>query len=361
MIIYWAEILLGYLRRIRVNNYIRAKITLLKILLPLAFCLSAAFSSFSQSSHVIYLKSDGSKTTNADSADSYIMYERAANDSLWLLQQFGMNHMIMTSGYYADEAMSIPHGKFTYYQYFNGGKRVKYDFERHRYDTISIDAVNYISKTGYFVNGKRNGRWQLYDEYGTLHEVCFYQDDRLSGFDRYYTDDGKHILEEGFLKDGLRDGVWNFFSPKGTLLGTIRYYKGQRQGLRSKLNSKTLSVKNGMPDYDLTAYLAGALRNRKLTSFRDCSLTYSFHLNKEGKLTQPETMQSGCNIELDVAIGEILMDAPVWNAAIKDRQTVEATAVIFLKVRFDADKKPHVSFYHTSDADDNIILLSTEY
>lgn len=332
----------------------------MKSLLFITLCLLTVFSSFSQSAHVIYLKPDGSKTKNADSANSYIMYEPIANDSLWYMRQYGMDNMIMTSGYYADEAMTIPHGKFTYYQYFNGGKLVKYDFEKRKYDTTSFGAANYVNKTGYFINGKRNGRWLVYNEYGTLSEVCFYRDDKLSGADRYYADDGKQTLEEGFMKDNLRNGDWSFYSPKGALMGTIRYYKGQRQGLKSRLNSKTLSVKNGMPDYDLTAYLAGALRNRKLTYFRDCSLTYSLHLNKDGTLSQPETIRSGCNIELDVAIGEILMSAPAWDAAKKDRQVVEATAVIFLKIRFDADKKPHVSFF-TGNPDDNIILLSTEY
>ncbi|ASU34474.1 hypothetical protein MuYL_2587 [Mucilaginibacter xinganensis] len=288
------------------------------------------------------------------------MYEPTANDSLWFMQQFSMDHIIMTSGYYADKAMTIPHGKFTYYRYSNGFKHVKYDFEKRKYDTTTFDAGNYVSKTGYFVNGKRTGKWLVYNGYGKLDEVCFYRDDELSGPARYYSDDGKQILEEGFLKGNLRDGDWNYYSPKGALIGTIRYYKGDRQGIKSRLNSKTLSVRNGMPDYDLPAYLAGALRGRKLTYFRDCSPIYLIRLNKDGKLTRPETLRSGCNIELDVAIGEILMNAPAWDAATRDRQAVEATAVIFLKVYFDADKKPHVSF-HTNSPDDNIILLSKEF
>jgi len=331
----------------------------LKLLFTLAFCMLAVCFSFSQS-HVIYIKPDGSKTANADSANSYIMYEPAVNDSLWFMRQYGMDNIIMTSGYYADAAMTIPHGKFTYYQYFNGGKRVKFDFERHRYDTTNVESTNYISKTGYFVNGKRNGRWQIYDQYGVLREVCFYRDDKLSGIDRYYADDGKRVLEEGFMKDDYRDGDWSYYSPKGALLGIINYYKGERQGIKSKLNSKVLSVKRGMPDYDLCAYLTGGLRTRKLPASRNCSITYAFHLNKDGTLTAPESIQSGCNIELDVAIGEIMMNAPAWDPAKKDKQIVEATAVIFLQIRFDADKQPHVSF-HRGDQDENIYVLSPQY
>lgn len=332
----------------------------MKPLLSLALCVSTVFSSFSQSKHVIYLKPDGSKTTNADSANSYIMYEPVANDSLWFMQQFSMDHIIMTSGYYADDAMSVPHGKFTYYQYYNGGGRISYDFERRKYDTTIFKASNYVSKTGYYVNGKRNGKWQIYNENGTLYEICFYRDDVISGPDRYYADDGKQVLEEGFMKDNRKDGDWKYYSPKGTLLGTMNFYKGQRQGIRSKLNSKALSVKNGMPDYDLTSYVAGALRNRKFKSYRDCSLTYALHINKDGTLSHPESVRSGCSIELDVAVGEILMNAPAWDAPIKDKQSVEATAVIFLRVRFDSDKNPHVTFF-TSSPDDNIVLLSTAY
>ena len=332
-----------------------------KILLSIILLIVVSTRAFPQRAHTIYITGDGVKTTDPNLADSYLMFQEMPNDSVWFVRQFAMDNMIMTSGYYADEAMTIPHGKFIYYHYLNGGKHVKYDFERRKYDTIGVDAANYVDRTGYYINGKRNGKWQIYSAYGTLSEVCFYRDDKLSGFDRYYADDGKQVLEEGVMKDGLRDGDWSYYSPKGALLGTMRYYKGQRQGLSSKLNSKTLSVKRGMPDYDLAAYLAGALRNRKLTSFRDCQLTYSFHLNNVGKLTEPETLRSGCNIELDVAIGEIMMNAPAWDPAIKAKQTVEATAVIFLKVRFDSDKKPHVSFYTGSNQDDNIILLSAEY
>ncbi|MGN6397105.1 MAG: toxin-antitoxin system YwqK family antitoxin [Mucilaginibacter sp.] len=331
----------------------------MKLLSTFTLCVLAATCSFSQSAHTIYLKPDGSKTTHSDSANSYIMYGKE-NDSLWFMRQYGMDNMIMTSGYYADEAMLIPHGKFTYYQYHGDLASINYDFEKRRYDTVKYNASNYIAKIGYYVNGKRQGKWQVYNEYGKLYEIFFYQNDKVSGPARFYADDGKQILEEGNLKDDMKDGNWNFYSPKGALMGVIRYYKGQRQGIRSHLNSKELSVKNGMPDYDLAAYLTGALKSRKLSTSRHCYITYSFHLNKNGTLTQPEIYRSGCDIELCVAIGEIMLNAPAWDAAIKNKQPVDATAVMFLQILFDADKKPHVTF-NTSNQDDNIYVLSPDY
>ena len=331
----------------------------MKLLTALAICLSTVSSLFSQS-HVIYIKPDGSKTANSDSANSYIIYQRDTVDSVWFMQQYDMGHIIMTSGYYADEAMSIPHGKFIYYQYYDARKLVNYDFDKRRYDTTNFDAGNIVSSTGYYVNGKRNGKWQIYNERGVLSELCFYRDDQLSGPFRYYAEDGKRILQEGFMKGGFKDGNWSFYSPKGALMGTIRYYKGEKQGINSKLDSKILSVKNGMPDYDLPAYITGALKRVKLKSYRNCSQIYAFHLNKDGKLTQPETIDSGCNMELNVAIGIILMDAPAWDPPIKNKQATDAAAVIFLRIRFDADKKPLVTYY-TSYPNDNIFVLSSEY
>lgn len=332
----------------------------MKLLLTCALFVSAMSFSYAQPAHVIYLKPDGSKTLHSDSANSYIMFGRAENDSLWFMRQYSMDNMIMTSGYYADEAMSIPHGKFTYYQYYNGGARVKYDFEKRKYDTIKYGASNYVSKSGFYINGKRNGKWQVFNDNGKIYEVYFYKDDKAFGPARFYDDDGKQVLEEGNLKDDMKDGDWSFYSPKGALLGIMRYYKGERQGIRSHLNSKVLSVKNGMPDYDLAAYLTGALKSRKLSTSRHCYITYAFHLNKNGTLTQPEVIRSGCDIEMDVAIGEIMLNAPAWDAAIKNKQAVDATAVIFLQVIFDSDKKPHITF-NTSNQSDNIYVLSPEY
>jgi len=330
---------------------------MIRLLLTLTLCVLVSLASFAQS-HVIYIRPDGSKTLSPDSANSYIMYEPVA-DSLWSMRQFSMDHMIMTSGYYADEAMTTPHGKFTYYQYFSGGQRVTYDFEKRKYDTIKYEASNYISKSGYFVNGKRNGKWEVYNMHGKIYQICFYRDDKLSGLMREYDDDGKQILEEGFMKDDYRDGNWSFYTPKGALMGTIRYYKGEKQGINSKLTGKALSVRRGMPDYDLGAYLTGALRNRKLDHKGNCGLTYMMHLNTDGTLSKPETLRTGCDIELEVAIGEILMNAPAWDIAKKDGKPVEATAVIFLQIRFDADKKPRVIL--SSDQTDSIWLFSTAF
>lgn len=133
--------------------------------------------------------------------------------------------------------MTIPNGKFAYYQYFSGGKRVTYDFEKRKYNTTTYEASNYLNKTGYYVNGKLNGKWEIYNQHGQLSEVCFYRDDKLSGVLREYDDEGKRVTDEGFMKDGYRDGNWSFYSPGGALLGTIRYDKGQRQGINSKLTS----------------------------------------------------------------------------------------------------------------------------
>lgn len=98
----------------------------------------------------------------------------------------------------------------------------------------------------------------------------------------------------------------------------------------------------------------------KFNHMRGGKLSFLMRLNKDGQLYKPEVMYSDCDIEVDVAIGEMLESAPAWDVAIKDKHPIEATVVLFLKVYFDADKKPHVTF-KTSNQDDNIWLFSNAF
>lgn len=107
-------------------------------------------------------------------------------------------------------------------------------------------------------NGMRQGEWHIKYPDGKLREIIFFKDDKQSGaqkrffengqlniemywacdslsswldsVNRMYGDDGTLLLES-FYKDGIPDSLFRIFYNNGILKQTERYRQGQKVGL----------------------------------------------------------------------------------------------------------------------------------
>lgn len=71
--------------------------------------------SFGQAEKAYILK-NGKFSDNPKNAISYVIIEKLAGDSAYSAVQYDMRDTILFSGFYKDELLSIPNGKFIYYQ-----------------------------------------------------------------------------------------------------------------------------------------------------------------------------------------------------------------------------------------------------
>jgi len=61
---------------------------------------------------------------------------------------------------------------------------------------------------GQFANGKRDGRWEYFDEESRLTCVTNFKDDRFEGERIFFDKDGKTVIEEQNWQAGKREGNW---------------------------------------------------------------------------------------------------------------------------------------------------------
>lgn len=163
----------------------------------------------------IYLTNTGDRTQNQEIATSYAVMLHLTEDSVWSVQLYDMNNVILTSGYYRDEKMTVPHGKFIYYQ-----KNVVPN------DTIPISKIPQIYMTGYYVNGVKTGVWLKYFN-GSKLSLSTYQNDMLNGlYQSYNTNTGK-VVDEGYYINSKKDGDWCVLDSDSLATYTIVYKQGK--------------------------------------------------------------------------------------------------------------------------------------
>ncbi|GAB3928227.1 hypothetical protein GCM10028827_21770 [Mucilaginibacter myungsuensis] len=279
---------------------------------------------FAQTNHV-YLDKSGNRTSNIKKADSYYTLERVSLDSVWLVKQYSIKDEILTAGHFKDSLLSIPHGQFIYYQRFSGKEVVKYDYKKDRSDTISAKNGNYIFRKGFFLEGKKVGRWIDYYTDGSPHILSTFKNDLLDGIHLEYLNNDGNVNIIGNYINNKREGLWYTLSAKGDTIGTDHYNNDINIEHRS-LADKNKVINNpdkqdAKPDFDMINVITQALSKAKMGSIRNGK--YSFILSKTGELTDPVIENVG-DLKYDKLVLETLMTSPSWNPALYKNVRVDS-------------------------------------
>ena len=78
---------------------------------------------------------------------------------------------------------------------------------------VLMNENNIKMSDGNFKNGKRDGKWEYYYDFGGLWRVCSYQEGKLNGHSITYSEDGA-IEEDANYKDNKYHGVCTFYDKK---------------------------------------------------------------------------------------------------------------------------------------------------
>jgi len=90
---------------------------------------------------------------------------------------------------------------------------------------------------GLYVNGKKEGMWTFFDEYGMKIVEQSYKKNRTEGkFISYHMTGQK--AEEGAYNNGLKEGTWYTWDAKGKLQYEVTFKKGKKSSEKNYLDEK---------------------------------------------------------------------------------------------------------------------------
>jgi len=149
----------------------------------------------------IYKTSRNTFTEDSTVAKSYVLINKL-DDTSYMTSEYNMLDELMEKGMYKDKSLKIPNGKFYYYT-------VHVNIPGNVANARIVEP--YLRKSGYFLNGAKNGTWLLYRYDGKKYVVDHYVNDKLNGVHQMIGADGETITEEGMYVDGKKDKEWNFY------------------------------------------------------------------------------------------------------------------------------------------------------
>src|ERR1700748_1254668 len=185
----------------------------------------------------VYLAKSGKFTTNADRASGYLLVQKLSGSEGYMASRYDMSNNLISKGTYKDEGLITPSGKFVYYKKADDGQIF-------RNASNKEESKYYLSSTGYYANGKREGLWTEYAQNGEKTTECNYENGVLNGPYKAFTD---NYYGEGTAMNGRITGKFDWYT-NGKLAAELYYDNG-------KLKSKTEYLKPANEARSLGGYL----------------------------------------------------------------------------------------------------------
>ena len=281
----------------------------MKRLFFIAVLFAIATSTFGQV-HKRFLDKNDKYTPDSTKAKAYILYQKES-DSLYTAVVLDMHNIPICKGAYSDESLTVPEGKFVYYRKVINQKKI----DEH---SSSIDTGIAISKTGYYIAGKKEGIWVDYNLNGIKVKMQTLADGLRDGLYEEYYSDGKIYTRSNYIQD-VREGDSYVFHPDSSIAYYLKFWHG---GI---IDSKEYSDKDqfygSYPGFNFEYHVHRFLKKLGLPPSHG-SVVVDFTVTIDGKLTKPK-LALGVNPILDEAIMEAVLSSPTWEPAKKNHKAVE--------------------------------------
>jgi hypothetical protein len=208
-----------------------------KILIILLFVL-CSFCGYGQVKTVFFDAKD-KITTDSTKANSYAIYGKVTGDSLLAFKKYDLDGYLLVSGTFKDEALTIPQGKFVYYDWIDPNDNFR------NMETVARGKERFIVLSGNFENGLRQGQWLTFYENGEVKNVMNYDKNVLQGAFKTFDNEGK-LLESGEFVNNKKEGVWTL--KGGLQVVTFKNDKvvSQIKKTRGQLKKEQQSKRNGL-------------------------------------------------------------------------------------------------------------------
>jgi antitoxin component YwqK of YwqJK toxin-antitoxin module len=286
-----------------------------------------------------FIKKDGKFSSDSKNAVSYVIIEKLDGDSAYSVNQYTMNGAILISGFYKDELLTIPNGKFIYYGL------TSQDFNNKSQPFLFKQTV------GYYINGEKTGQWRNYSKDGNKMNMSTYKNGILNGLYESYFDSGK-VLVNGYYQNDLKEGDWCVFGEDsliklkdiyehGKKIKTIQYsdslptmdkiYEVDRFGTIKKMgNNKNAEKTDAYPSFDFNGYLTKKIING-ITADTKGLIVIQFWVNKEGVVSEPRLLRK-LDDNIDQSIVTAIMNSPLWTPALNFKINKNIDQIIYCSV-----------------------------
>lgn len=159
--------------------------------------------SFSAQSQIrtVYFDANDKVTTDSTIAYSYGIYGKITGQDLWMFKKYDIDGVLMVTGAFMDDLLTLPQGKFVYYDWVD--PNVDYANQT----VIDQGKQRYMRVSGNFVNGLRDGQWISFYENGNVRDIAHYVANSLSGEYKSFDRKGEIIQSGQYLND-KKEGEW---------------------------------------------------------------------------------------------------------------------------------------------------------
>jgi antitoxin component YwqK of YwqJK toxin-antitoxin module len=221
------------------------------------------------------------------------------------VRQFDMRDTLMVQGSYKDSMMTIPNGRFFYYN------KYRTSFKTSRY----IDTNSYLKFTGFFLNGAKTGQWIEYFKRGVKGDIYTFENNKLNGlFQNYNTTTGNVLLEGNYVND-MKEGEWNTYTDDPQNPAYTDIY------MHDKLSKKIVHLKQAMPPANYDSYVRKALKPY-MDSLLHKKVIITILLNEQGiveNINQNKTMTP----VIDRAIADAFLKSPKFQPSLYDNKQLK--------------------------------------
>lgn len=177
--------------------------------IPIFILLSILFVNlvFAQDTKLFLDKNE--QVVDSTKASSYMMITAKSDaDSVYRVRQFSFENLLILSGSFKDQTLSIPHGEYSYYQILREIGKGSFSKANNYTDTVyRKPEEHFLDARGSFFDGKMNGEWLHFFKNGTIKRVENFNKEILVGKYKEYLQDGT-VLLEGNYDNGQREGLW---------------------------------------------------------------------------------------------------------------------------------------------------------
>jgi antitoxin component YwqK of YwqJK toxin-antitoxin module len=285
----------------------------MKYLYFLSLCLISISLGATAQVHKRFLNKDNETIKDSTKASSYILYKKEDQDSsyIWSAVKLNKRKMPIMKGYYLDEELTIPHGKFIYYQPLIRQTSI----DAHH---SSIDTTFVKKQVGFYNNGLKEGAWMEYFPDGVLGVMENYENDQLQGLYEEYDDRGS-ISSRGYYVKGSKEGEWNIFWPDSTIKTQITWSGGHVDTYRD-FDAKDHMV-GAYPGYNFKYHIYRYLKKAKLPVAHGF-VFIEFTVATDGQLIKPE-IKMGVLPILDQGVLDAVTNSPKWQSATLKKKRIE--------------------------------------
>jgi antitoxin component YwqK of YwqJK toxin-antitoxin module len=250
-----------------------------------------------------YISADGNAVADPQKATSYVLVKKI-NDSVYLAQVYDMQSHLLVKGTYKDELMNQPNGKFFYYH-----KKLVLINDN---NGLKIDTTTYLERTGYFVNGTKNGTWVEYKDNGQKDRLYAFVNNKLNGPFRAYNPLIEIVSQEGNFIDDVKEGEWNTYNYGIESPAVTEVY------LHGKIVKKDTHLISAQPAYALDGYIKNAVK-LPIDSIKNLLITLS--ITAEGKI-DTVNIDKPLSTEMKKALVTVFLKAPKFKPAVFDNKPI---------------------------------------